>query len=521
MRNLRSVFNLQSFRCNQLEAITATLEGRDVFVLMPTGGGKSLCYQLPAVCKGGKTKGVTVVVSPLLALMKDQVDALKNRGVDVCLWNSDTPQEESTQIQNRLVSNNRPMLLYVTPEKLKSSESTRRLLRRVYGEQGLARFVIDEAHCISTWGKDFREAYRCLDTLRDDYPGIPIIALTATANQNMVDDIIQRLKLKDCAFFTQSFNRPNLNYIVLPKKGKMIDEMVTYINREHPRQGGIVYCRSRAKCEDVAKGLREKGILAQHYHAGMASQDKEETQRMWQQDSCHVIVATVAFGMGIDKPDVRFVIHHDLPTTFDGYYQQTGRAGRDGNPSDCVLYYSYADFGQNVKLFEKSQQEKPYEISRETLRNQVEEARLIMQYASNEVTCRRVLVLQFFGEKFDPALCKRMCNNCASHELLVEENLTNEARAAVELVRTLADQNLTTDHCRTIFRGREIGKKGPFGHYPFFGAGKGMSVDLVEQMFGKLLVDDVFEEKSLKNVSGWHAMYLKVDSFLGYSKSSY
>ncbi|KAJ3573735.1 hypothetical protein NP233_g2250 [Leucocoprinus birnbaumii] len=338
---LEFVFGLKEFRPNQLEAISATLEGKDVFVLMPTGGGKSLCYQLPAVCTSGKTCGVTIVVSPLTALMEDQVSALTAKGVDAFFWSADSLQHE---VSAKLFSGDKkPSLLYVTPEKLRASSSCRNLLERLYRQQQLARFAIDEAHCISTWGQDFRSAYQGLGQLRQDYPNVPIIALTATANERTRDDIVDQLRLRNPASFNQSFNRPNLKYYI-EKKTKVLDSIVDFIQRKHPNSSGVIYCLSRRSCQNLTEQLQSKGLRAEYFHAGLDKDTKNRLLEEWKKDKFRIIVATIAFGMGIDKPDVRFVIHHDLPKSLSGYYQETGRAGRDGKPADCVLYYSYKDF---------------------------------------------------------------------------------------------------------------------------------------------------------------------------------
>lgn len=308
--NLRKIFGLQAFRKNQLEAITATMAGKDVFVLMPTGGGKSLCYQLPAVCHSGKTRGVTVVISPLKALMHDQVNSLRRKGIEAVLLMSDTSQSNAAQARQRLTGNDKPAMLYITPERLQISDFLRNILQKLYTRGQLARFVIDEAHCISTWGQDFREAvslfsccfgalmkpvipqYQSLHLIRVEYPDVPIMALTATANSNTVDDILQRLKLRDPAIFTQSFNRTNLNYEIVPKKG--VDEVARFIKSKHSNHSGVIYCLGRDKCEKVAKQLRDKGLSAKHYHALLEQEEKERTQGEWQSGDCRIIVATVS-----------------------------------------------------------------------------------------------------------------------------------------------------------------------------------------------------------------------------------
>ncbi|KAK0223213.1 DNA helicase [Armillaria fumosa] len=502
---LKSVYGLQSFRQNQLPAIIAAMEGRDVFVLMPTGGGKSLCYQLPAVCSGGRTKGVTFVVSPLRSLMQNQVDALKEKGVDVLRWSPGS--SDTKDIFQRLRSAEKPNLVYITPEKLKESGSVQNVLSDLYDRSQLARFVIDEAHCITTWGKDFRAAYESLGSLRRNYPNVPIMALTATANQKMIDDILARLQLKDTALFSQSFNRTNLNYVITPKKKNMIDEIHKYIQQNHRDQTGVIYCLSRDKCEKVASELQKKGLSARHYHAKMDESDKERIQIGWQTGQYHIIVATIAFGMGIDKSDVRFVIHHDLPTSLDGYYQQTGRAGRDGLPADCILYYSYRDFNNAKMMITKNCEERG--STREQMDNAIQEVREVMQYCENDSECRRVHLLQFFGEKFDAKLCRRRCNNCANREAMVSYNVTKEARDAIALVRSLEKDNVTLDQCRLIFKGAERATLQRFDP-SLRGAGSHLTQDLVEQLFSKLISLDVFTEVSLPNAAGWHIQYLRM-----------
>jgi len=305
---LRTVFKLANFRRNQLGAITATLEGRDVFVLMPTGGGKSLCYQLPAICTTGKTQGVTVVISPLRALMKDQVDSLRNKNIDALLSNAESNGGEDWQ--QLVVSNRKPSLWYLTPEKLRDSQKARQILERLYRENKLARFVVDEAHCISTWGQDFRDAVRffmspCIYThpfflpqyaelgsLRELYSSVPIMALTATANKRTQADIVTQLGLQpDHAVFSQSFNRTNLRYTVRRKKGNVTNEIATILEK-YPNQSGIIYCHSRNSCEKLAQRLREKGFAASHFHAGMPEREKGPTVRDWQMGKS-IIVATV------------------------------------------------------------------------------------------------------------------------------------------------------------------------------------------------------------------------------------
>ncbi|KAF5367500.1 hypothetical protein D9758_003687 [Tetrapyrgos nigripes] len=482
MDNLKMVFRLQSFRPNQLESIIATLSGRDVFVLMPTGGGKSLCYQLPAVCKAGSTKGITVVISPLLSLMTNQVNSLKEKKVDVVLWNSEST--DVPEIIARLRGYTKPSLLYVSPEKIKESGSLRNILADLYHSGQLARFVIDEAHCISTWGQDFREAYQCLDSLRDDYPDVPIMALTATANDVMVKDILHRLKLRNPAQFIQSFNRSNLKYTILDKK-KVVDDIYAFISSKHRNATGVIYCLGRDKCEKVAKQLRDKGLSARHFHAGMPPDEKAQVLGDWEADR-------VAFGMGIDKPD--------------------GRAGRDGLLADCVLYYSYRDYKAIVKMINNpSNNEK---VDQDSIRRQETQARIVVEYCLNQSDCRRVQLLHFFGEKFDPRHCGRNCDNCSYQGEVEQMDVTKEAKNIVLLVKYFQDHNkqVTLDHCRAVFKGADtsaIRSKG-HQHVPLYGKGSHLSNELLEQLFKRLCLEGATDEVSVIGRNGWHNYYFQL-----------
>ncbi|KAF8163089.1 hypothetical protein B0H34DRAFT_694087 [Crassisporium funariophilum] len=519
MRRLRETFGLTSFRKNQLEAITAAMEGKDVFVLMPTGGGKSLCYQLPAICTTGKTTGVTVVVSPLLALMKDQVNSLLRKNIDALLSNAETVGEDW---QRLMVHDKKPNLWYITPEKLKDSPKVNQILSQLHSAGQLARFVIDEAHCISTWGQDFREAYQFLGSLRDRYDTVPIMALTATANQRTVADILSQLRLKNLASFTQSFNRTNLKYIVQKKKGNMVNEIFSFIQTKHRNEAGIIYCNSRARCESVAKELRKRGINAAHFHAGMETAVKDQTVLDWQSGDVPIIVATIAFGMGIDKADVRFVIHHDMPKSLSGYYQETGRAGRDGKPAECILYYAYQDLHNLISQIRRDEK-----ATAEALKRQESTARDVYQFCDNISECRRVQLLQHFDEKFDKSQCARGCDTCEEDRETVLMDVTDHARNSIQVVQTLVSERrekMTVNQLTSILRGANLADIRNKQHDKLgeFGSCAKMPKELLELTLQRLLYLEVLVKVSVKNGGGFHTEYLELGTeartFIDYNK---
>ena len=389
---LKRTFGYGSFRPLQREICEATLAGRDVFALLPTGGGKSLCFQLPALAR----PGLTVVVSPLIALMKDQVDALQASGVAATFLNSSLGPEEA-RARLRGLHRAEFKLLYVAPERLMLDgwdESLRKW--------NVSCLAIDEAHCVSEWGHDFRPEYRQLAKLRDALPEVPVIALTATATARVRTDIVTHLRLQDPAVFVASFNRPNLTYRVVPKD-QPLKQIIDFIRkREH--ESGIIYCASRATAERVAESLAGRGFAARPYHAGLDAQERARNQEQFLRDDTRIICATIAFGMGINKPNVRWVIHHDLPKNIEGYYQETGRAGRDGLPSDCLLLFSPGDIAKQTHFLDEITDEHEREVARTQLRQ-------IVHYAEN-ATCRRAELLEYFGEKFPLDNCAA-CDNCA------------------------------------------------------------------------------------------------------------
>ena len=389
---LKSTFGYSTFRPLQREIIEANLVGEDVFALLPTGGGKSLCFQLPALAR----PGLTVVVSPLIALMKDQVDALQASGVAATFLNSTLGADESRARLSGLHCGEYK-LLYVAPERLMLEGWVEKL--KAWNVTAIA---IDEAHCVSEWGHDFRPEYRQLAKLRTSLPDVPMMALTATATGRVREDIITHLKLRDPQTFVASFNRPNLTYRVVPKDepAKQIIDFVR--KREH--ESGIIYCASRATAERVADSLAGRGFLARPYHAGLAPEERARNQEMFLRDDTRIICATIAFGMGINKPNVRWVIHHDLPKNIEGYYQETGRAGRDGLPGDCLLLFSAGDIAKQTHFLDEITGEQERAIARTQLRQ-------IVHYAES-AGCRRIELLQYFGETFPLDNCGA-CDNCS------------------------------------------------------------------------------------------------------------
>ncbi|MGD0252624.1 MAG: RecQ family ATP-dependent DNA helicase, partial [Verrucomicrobiota bacterium] len=377
---LKQYFGFTSFRPLQEEIIRDALAGRDVFALLPTGGGKSLCFQLPALAHDG----LTVVVSPLIALMKDQVDALQAAGVPATFLNSSLAAEESRK-RLRGLHNGQYRLLYAAPERLMLSGFLSDLQR-----WNVSLLAVDEAHCISEWGHDFRPEYRQLADLRGLFPKVPMMALTATATGRVRADIVKLLKLREPRCYVASFNRPNLTYRVLAKN-KPYDQVLEFV-RARPKESGIVYCHSRKSAESVARRLNEDGVKARPYHAGLTPKERSEHQELFLRDDVRVICATIAFGMGINKPNVRFVLHYDLPKNIEGYYQETGRAGRDGLPSECVLLFSAGDVIKQTQFIDEKPDPKEQQIAREQLQKMVHYAEC--------AGCRRRELLAYFGEKF-------------------------------------------------------------------------------------------------------------------------
>jgi RecQ family ATP-dependent DNA helicase len=510
IRVLHETFHLDGFRQNQLEAINSTLSGKNTFVLMPTGGGKSLCYQLPALIDTGRTRGVTIVISPLISLMTDQVDHLHDLGIDATFINSDLSAADRRE---RFASLRQPnvtcRLMYVTPEALSKSGQMSSALDALDGRGLLARIVIDEAHCVSQWGHDFRPDYKQLGDLRRRFPRVPCIALTATANIAVRADVKHSLNIEDCEEFSHSFNRPNLSYEVRPWSKDMVGVMAKIINEEFRGKCGIVYCLSRNDCESVAKELSNKHrIAALFYHAGMPKDDKINVQRTWQAGRANVVVATIAFGMGIDKANVRYVFHYSLPKSLEGYYQETGRAGRDGKSSRCIMFYRYADKAKLERLIESG------DGNRMAKNAQKELLQKVIQYCENKSDCRRKQVLAYFGETFEAENCRQKCDNCQSGAKFTPLDVTELAVEAVKLVKSLHEfgESITLKYCVDVFRGSRAAKIVQSGHTDIagFAAGKDMLRGDVDRLFHLLVSKEAIEEYTEHNGMGFPSTYVRV-----------
>ncbi len=448
-RVLKEVFGLTSFRGQQEEIVRHVVGGRDAVVLLPTGAGKSLCYQIPALCRDG----VGIVVSPLIALMRDQVEALRQAGVRAAALNSALTPDEARDVRDALVAG-RLDLLYVTPERL-VSDGFMALLARVR----LALFAIDEAHCISQWGHDFRPEYLQLAMLKERFPGVPRLALTATADPQTRDDLIHRLRLDEAQVFSASFDRPNIRYTIVRKDNakRQLGDFLA----DRAGQSGIVYCLSRRKVEETAAWLTAEGIPARPYHAGLDRAIREAHQDAFLKDEGQVLVATIAFGMGIDKPDVRFVAHLDLPSSIEAYYQETGRAGRDGLPSDAWMTYGMGDLTLRRRMIDEG-------ASPDGVK-QVERAKLdALLGVCETVACRRQALLAHFGETHDGS-CGN-CDSCLSPSELWDG--TEAARKALSAIYRTG-QRFGAGHVIDVLRGTKTEKVERFGHdaLPTFGVG--------------------------------------------------
>ncbi|MDO9392965.1 MAG: DNA helicase RecQ [Methylotenera sp.] len=476
LQTLYEVFGYSTFRGEQQAVVEHVVSGGDALVLMPTGGGKSLCYQLPALLR----EGVGIVVSPLIALMQDQVDALKQLGVRAAFLNSSQDADEAREITAQLMRGHLQMV-YVAPERLLMSGFLS-LLDEIEQGAGIALFAIDEAHCVSQWGHDFRPEYRKLTVLHERFPQVPRIALTATADAPTRAEIVERLKLEDARQFVSSFDRPNIRYRVT-QKANARQQLESFLEAEHANDAGIIYCLSRRKVEETAEWLKSRGWDALPYHAGLDASVRNQSQRRFLREEGVIMVATVAFGMGIDKPNVRFVVHLDLPKSMEGYYQETGRAGRDGLPANAWMTYGLGDVVSMRKMLDSG--DAPEE------RKQVERQKLDALLGFCESTsCRHQTLLRYFGEQH-PGNCEQ-CDNCLSP--VDTWNATQAVQMALSCVYRTG-QRFGVVHLIDVLLGKNTPKIQQFNHQTLstFGIGKGLTQQQWSSVYRQLVAGGYLE----------------------------
>lgn len=479
---LKHTFGYLEFRGQQKDVIQAALDGQDALVLMPTGGGKSLCYQIPGMLR----EGLTIVVSPLIALMQDQVTALHQLGVEAAFLNSTQSAEEYGQVM-RKVYDEQLDLLYVAPERLLKESTLHRLI-----SVPIALIAIDEAHCVSQWGHDFRADYLRLDALRDAFPGVPRLALTATADERTREEIVARLALNSPQVFVGSFDRPNICYTVKPK-GDVKAQLIMFL-QDYRNQAGIVYCMSRNRVDAIAAWLQSKGIDALPYHAGMSAAAREQNQARFLREDGIVMVATIAFGMGIDKPDVRFVAHLDLPKNIEAYYQETGRAGRDGLPSEAWMVYGLQDVVRVVKMVQESQANDSFK--------RIERAKIesLLGWCES-TTCRRRTLLSYFGEVY-----ARACGNC---DICRNPPRTWDAtEAAQKLMSNIyrLGQRFGAGHVIDVLRGKNTNKAKQYRHQKL--STYGIGNDYSDQQWRSILRQLIAQGYVLVNTANYGALQL-------------
>lgn len=439
---LHSIFGYKSFRGQQAEIINHIIEGNDALILMPTGGGKSLCYQIPALC----LSGITIVISPLIALMQDQVEALKQLGVKASVLNSTLSANESSKIEEQMIKRELD-IIYVSPERL-NTESFLNILEKC----NPALFAIDEAHCVSQWGHDFRPEYTEFSKIKDKFPTIPRIALTATADELTRQDIIKNLKLENGRVFVSSFDRPNIRYKVMPKDNEK-KQLLKFIEAEHKGDSGIIYCISRNKVMEISDWLKKQGYDVLPYHAGLDNNTRKKNQERFIKDDGVIMVATIAFGMGIDKPNVRFVAHMDLPKSVESYYQETGRAGRDGLESNALMLYGAEDIVKLRQFIIKSK------ASAEHKMIEYQKLDTMIGYAET-MRCRRQMLLEYFGEKPSETSCDN-CDTCIDPVTGFDGTIAVQ-KALSCIYRT--DQRFGSTHIINILLGKEDEKVKRFNH---------------------------------------------------------
>ena len=490
---LKYYFGYDNFRLGQRQIIQQALENRDLLIVMPTGGGKSLCFQLPALLK----KGITIVVSPLIALMQDQVEALRDNGIAATFLNSSLNGHQ-TRSREEAIVNGKVKLLYVAPERLLSDRFLP-FLDLVHHQVGISAFAIDEAHCVSEWGHDFRPEYRQLKSLRKRYPEIPTLALTATATDRVRSDIIQQLGLKQPSIHTASFNRQNLYYEVRPKTKNAYAELLEIIRENEG--SGIIYCLTRKKVDELTFKLEHDKISALSYHAGLTDEERSKNQTRFIRDDVRVMVATIAFGMGINKPDVRFVVHFDISRNLESYYQESGRAGRDGEPSKCILFFGYGDIKTIEFLINQKADPQEQLIAKQQLRQ-------IIDYADG-TDCRRTIQLGYFGERF-AGNCGN-CDNCRSPKPV--QDWTTEAMKFLSCVARTKER-FGMLYIIDVLRGAKNQKiiQNEHDKLSTYGIGKDRSVDQWRMLGRSLLHQGLIEQTNdgysvLKlNALSWEVM---------------
>ncbi|XP_024375691.1 ATP-dependent DNA helicase Q-like 2 isoform X1 [Physcomitrium patens] len=472
-----NLFGIKSYRQNQHEIINAVMSGRDVIVIMAAGGGKSLCYQLPAMLR----TGTALVISPLLSLIQDQVMGLTALGISASMLTSTTTKDEEKSIYKSLEKGEGDLkILYVTPEKVAKSKRFVSKLEKCNHGGRLSLIAIDEAHCCSQWGHDFRPDYKQLGILKKQFPRVPMIALTATATERVQTDLREMLQITRCEKFVSTVNRPNLFYEVREKKANgsaAIDDIASFIlDKYSKKESGIVYCFSRKECEQVAAELRKRGISAAHYHADMKPETRSSVHMRWSTNKLQVIVGTVAFGMGINKPDVRFVIHHSLSKSLETYYQESGRAGRDGLPAHCLLYFRPADLPRQSSMVfaEMAGLHNLYAICR---------------FCQSKQACRRAAFFRHFGEKIQK--CNGMCDNCAFTKEVVDTDVTEHARSLVSMVKESNDVEQKLTILQLVEQWRSQTKKSDTDAQ----LAKDLSKDDVERVIVQLILDGILKEE--------------------------